>query len=105
MQAVFELSGYQFDATEGDVLKVPRQKAEVGSSFDIDEVLLVKDKDNTLIGTPTVEGAKIKAELVDNGRFDKVTVFKFKRRTKYRKTTGHVQDYSEIKIKKIVIPT
>lgn len=103
MQATFELSGFQFVAEEGEVLKVPRQKTEVGASFDIDEILLVKDKENTTIGTPTVEGAKIEAELVGNGRFDKVTVFKFKRRTKYRRTTGHVQDYSEIKIKKIVI--
>lgn len=104
MQATFELSGFQFAVEEGEVLKVPRQKAEVGDSFDIDEILLVKDKETTLIGTPKVEGAKIEAELIGNGRSDKVTVFKFKRRTKYRRTTGHVQDYSEIKIKKIVIP-
>jgi len=104
MQAVFQLSGFQFDVEEGEVLKVPRQKAKVGDSFDIDEILLVKDKETTTIGTPTVEGAKIEAVLLGNGRSDKVTVFKFKRRTKYRRTTGHSQDYSEIKIKKIVIP-
>ena len=104
MQATFELSGFQFNVEEGEVLKVPRQKTEVGNSFDINEILLVKDKETTLVGTPTVEGAKIEAELISNGRSDKVTVFKFKRRTKYRRTTGHTQDYSEIKIKKIVTP-
>ena len=104
MQAVFQLSGFQFNVEDGEVLKVPRQKAKVGDSFDIDEILMVKGKKTTLVGTPTVDGAKIEAVLLGNGRSDKVTVFKFKRRTKYRRTTGHSQDYSEIKIKKIVAP-
>jgi len=105
MQAVFQLSGFQFSAREGEVLKVPRQKVGVGESFEIDQILMLKDKDAATVGTPTVDGAKIKAELLSNGRGDKVTVFKFKRRTKYRRTQGHRQDYSEIKIKKIVKPS
>ncbi len=104
MQAVFQLSGFQFNAEEGDVLRVPKQKVESGNSFDIEEVLLLKDKKTTTIGTPTVDGAKIEAEVLGGGREDKVTVYKFKRRTKYRRTQGHRQDYSEIKIKKIVSP-
>ncbi|MEW5795370.1 MAG: 50S ribosomal protein L21 [Candidatus Zixiibacteriota bacterium] len=104
MQAVFQLSGFQFSAQEGDTLRVPRQKVEVGQAFEIDHVLLVKDKETALIGTPTVAGAHIEAELLANGRGDKVIVYKFKRRTKYRRTRGHRQDYSEIKIKKIVAP-
>ena len=102
MQAYFQLSGAQFRAEEGDIIRVPLQKHEVGTSFDIDQVLLLKDKDTTTVGTPTVEGAKIEAELLANGLDDKVRVFKFKRRTKYRKTRGHRQNYSEIKIRKIV---
>ena len=104
MQAVFELSGFQFAVEEGEVLRVPRQKANIGDSFDINDILLVKGKDTTTVGTPTVEGAKIEAKLLGNGRSDKVTVFKFKRRTKYRRTKGHSQDYSEIEISKIVSP-
>ena len=104
MQAVFQLSGFQFSVEEGEVLKVPRQKTKVGDLFDIDNILLVKDKKTTTVGTPTVEGVTIKAELLSNGRADKITVFKFKRRIKYRRTKGHSQDYSEIKIKKIVVP-
>jgi len=104
MQAVFQLSGFQFNAEEGDVLKVPKQKVQSGNSFDIEEILLLKDKDTTMIGTPIVAGAKIEAELLGGGRDDKVIVYKFKRRTKYRLTRGHRQDYSEIKIKKIVSP-
>ena len=105
MQAVFQLSGFQFSAEEGEVLRVPRQKIKVGASFEISDVLLVKGKKTTAVGTPTVEGASVQAKLLSNGRADKVTVFKFKRRTKYRRTKGHSQDYSEIKIKKIVAPS
>ena len=104
MQAVFQLSGFQYTAEVGDILRVPRQKHKVGDSFDIEEILLLKDKDTTTVGTPTVAGAKVKAELLASEKADKVTVFKFKRRIKYRRTRGHRQDYSEIKIKKIVSP-
>ena len=104
MQAVFQLSGFQFSAEEGEVLRVPKQKVSVGDSFDIEEILLLKDKKTTTVGTPTVEGARIEAELLSNGKADKITVYKFKRRTKYRRTRGHRQDYSEIKIKKIASP-
>ena len=102
MQAVFQLSGFQFSATEGDVVRVPLQNVAVGQTFDIDQVLLLRDKDTTAIGAPTVAGAKIEAELLANGKSDKVIVYKFKKRTKYRRTRGHRQDYSDIKILKVV---
>ncbi|MBU0983217.1 MAG: 50S ribosomal protein L21 [candidate division Zixibacteria bacterium] len=104
MYAVFQLAGFQFRAEEGSVLRVPKQEAAVGTKVDLTDVLLVKDGETTTIGTPTVDGAKIEAEVVSNGLADKVLVFKFKRRTKYRRTQGHRQPYSEIKIKKIVSP-
>ncbi len=104
MQAIFQLSGFQYSAQEGDTLRVPLQKVEVGKAFDIDQVLMLKDKDTTLIGAPTVVGASVKAELISNGKDDKVLIYKYKRRTKYRRTQGHRQDFSEIKIKKIVAP-
>jgi len=105
MQAVFQLSGFQFTASEGDTLRVPLQKTAVGQTFDIDQILLLKVKDTTVVGTPTVSGASIKAELVANGQGDKVTVYKYKKRTKYRRTRGHRQDYSDIKILKVVSPS
>jgi large subunit ribosomal protein L21 len=104
MNAVFQLSGFQYSAAEGDVLTVPYQKLPVGETFDITEVLLVKDSDSTMIGTPVVEGASVQAEIVDHTKAEKVTVFKKKRRTKYRRTRGHRQMHSEIKINKIVAP-
>jgi len=105
MYAVFELAGFQYSAQEGDTLRVPYQKAEKGSSLDIDRVLLIKSGDEATIGTPTVGDAKIEAEVVGDGLADKVLVYKYKRRTKYRRTQGHRQRYTEIKINKIVSPS
>jgi len=104
MYAVFELAGFQFGAQEGDVIRVPFQKAEKGASMDIDRVLLIKDGDEARIGTPTVADAKVTAEVLGNGMDDKVLIYKYKRRTKYRRTQGHRQRYTELKINKIVSP-
>ena len=104
MYAVFKLSGIQFSAQEGDVIKVPLQPAGIGDSIDIADVLLLKDKDKTLVGTPYVSDAKIQAEILRHGKDDKVLIYKYKRRTKYRRRRGHRQDFSEIKIGKITAP-
>ncbi len=104
MYAVFQMSGFQFSGEEGKVVRVPRQDLEKGNTLDISEVLMVKSKDNVMVGTPFVEGATVKAEVLGSGKDDKVRVYKYKRRTKYRKTIGHRQDYTEIKINKIVLP-
>jgi len=104
MYAVFQLSGFQYSAQEGDVIRVPQQEGEAGSKIDIGEVLLVKSGEDASIGTPFVADAKVEAEIVGNGLADKVTVFKFKRRTKYRRKRGHRQAYSDLKINRIVAP-
>ena len=104
MYAVFKLSGIQFSAEEGEIIKAPLQNAKQGDKIDITDVLLVKDKGNTLIGTPYVADAKIQAEVLGHGKDDKVLIYKYKRRTKYRRTQGHRQKYSEVKINKIVAP-
>ena len=104
MYAVFEVSGFQVNAEEGSIIRIPQQDAEKGAKIDFNEVLLVKKGEETIVGKPYVDGARIEAEVIDHGQDDKVLVFKFKRRTKYRKKQGHRQDYSEIKINKIVLP-
>lgn len=104
MYAVFQLSGSQYSVEEGTVVKVPFQDVEKGSKIDITDVLLVKDNDKAMIGSPYVDGAKIEAEVLDSGKSDKVRIYKYKRRTKYRRRQGHRQQYSEIKINKIVVP-
>lgn len=104
MYAVFKVSGIQFSAQEGDVIKVPLQQAGIGDSIDITDVMLVNEGGKTLVGTPYVPQAKIQAEILGHGKDDKVQIYKYKRRTKYRRRAGHRQDFSEIKIGKIIVP-
>ena len=104
MYAVFESGGLQFNAEEGSLLKVPHMAHKAGEVITIDKVMLVKDGENAFAGTPYLESARVEAEVVDEGRARKIDVYKFKRRTKYRKHTGHRQKYTEIKIKKIIPP-
>jgi large subunit ribosomal protein L21 len=105
MYAVFQLSGSQFSAEEGAIVRVPVAGLAKGSKLNITEVLLVKDSANTLIGHPYVAGAKVQAEVVDSGKADKVRIYKYRRRTKYRRRQGHRQPFSDLKINKIVLPT
>ena len=102
MYAVFQMSGFQYTVQEGEVIRVPLQDAKSGDKIDINEILLVKNADEAKVGTPFVENAKIEAEVVGSGKDEKVLIYKYKRRTKYRRTQGHRQDFSEIKINKIV---
>lgn len=102
MYAVFQLSGFQYRAEEGTVLQVPLQDCKKGDKISIAEVLLIQKDDASQIGTPFVEGAKIEAVVLGHGQADKIRIYKYKRRTKYRKTQGHRQDYTEVKINKIV---
>jgi large subunit ribosomal protein L21 len=104
MYAIFQLAGFQYRAEEGSVIRVPRQAAKQGERLNISDVLLVNANGSSLIGTPFVSGAQIEAEVVDHTRGDKVETFKYKRRTKYRRTMSHRQDYTEIKVNKIVSP-
>ena len=104
MYAVFQVSGFQYRGEEGTVLRIPRQQAAEGEKIDIAEVLLVKSNDSSLVGTPFVDGAKVEADVLRHGRADKVLVYKYKRRKKYRRRQGHRQSFTEIKISKIVAP-
>jgi large subunit ribosomal protein L21 len=106
MYAVFQLAGFQYRAEEGSCIQVqvPGGKSHDSDKLEISEVLLLQDEDSVLVGTPFVEGAKIEAEVLSRDRDDKVRVYKYKRRTKYRRTHGHRQNYAEIKISKIVKP-
>lgn len=101
MRAIIETDGAQIPVEVNTHCRIPRIDAEVGKQIDFDKVLFVSGDDKPLIGKPYLEGASVKAEVVSHGRFDKVTVFKFKRRVKYRKTTGHKQQYTEILVKEI----
>lgn len=104
MYAIFETGGLQFRVEEGSKIKVPYISANPGDNISIDKVLLVKDGENSFVGSPYLDSARVEAEILTEGLAKKVDVYKFKKRTKYRKMQGHRQKFTEIKIKKITPP-
>lgn len=104
MYAVVQLSGFQFGVEKGSIIRVPSQSASEGDSVDIPEILLIKEKETIHVGSPMVEGASVKAKVLGSGLQDKVIVYKFKRRTKYRLKAGHRQGYTDLKIVQILAP-
>lgn len=98
MYAVIRTGGKQYKVAAGGKLKVESLPAEVGSEITIDDVLMVADGDDIKIGAPVVAGASVKATVLSHGRGDKVMIFKMRRRKHYRKTQGHRQNYTEIRI-------
>ena len=101
MFAVIESGGKQHTVTEGESLKVELLSMEEGSTIEFDKVLMISNGADSKIGSPNVENAKVTAKLVANGKHDKIRVFKMKRRKDYRRTYGHRQNFSEIKIESI----
>ncbi len=101
MRAIIETGGAQVPVEIDANCKIPRVDAPVGEKINFDKVLLISTDGKPIVGTPYIEGAIVRGEVVAHSRFDKVTVFKFKRRRKYRRKTGHKQDFTEILIKKI----
>lgn len=96
--AIFRAAGKQFRAQKGLTLKVPTLEGEPGAKITFEDVLLAGDGEKVKAGQPTVKGAKVTAQIVRHGRGEKIVVFKFKRRSNYRRKTGHRQGFTEIKI-------
>ncbi|MEN6463517.1 MAG: 50S ribosomal protein L21 [Syntrophomonas sp.] len=102
MYAVIQTGGKQYKVSEGDVLKVEKLTAEPGEKLVLDQVLMLNDDNGTLkVGDPLVTGAKITAEVIEQGRHKKIIVYKYKKRKNYRKKQGHRQAFTKIKIEKI----
>ncbi len=102
MYAVVEVGGKQYKVSEGDIFKTERfRDVKEGDNVVLDRVLAVKGNDSAKIGSPYVEGAKVTATLVNNGRYRKVITVKFKGRKGYRRTKNHRQWYSMLKVEKI----
>ncbi|TCJ19529.1 50S ribosomal protein L21 [Parasulfuritortus cantonensis] len=98
MYAVIRTGGKQYKVAAGGTLKVETLPAEVGSEIVINDVLMVADGDDIKVGTPVVAGASVKATVLSHGRGEKVTIYKMRRRKHYRKSQGHRQNYTEIRI-------
>ena len=78
--------------------------ASPGDKVELSQVLLVSDEKSTTVGNPTVAGAKVVATAVTNGRTPKLRVFKYKAKTRYHRTKGHRQQYTELLVQDIVMP-
>lgn len=100
--AIVEDGGKQYKAIEGGTIEIDRYNAEVGEQIDLDHVLLITDGENTSIGTPYLEGAKVEATIDSQIKGPKIVVFKYKARERYRVKTGHRQRYTRLRIDSIV---
>jgi len=94
--AIVRTGGKQFRVEKGAKVRVPSIEGEVGASVELD-VLATAEK----VGAPLVDGAKVMATVVDHGRGEKIIVFKKKRRKQYKRTKGHRQGYTTLKIESI----
>ena len=102
MKATIQTQGRQFTVSTGDILKVNSfPDTETGDTIDIKEVLMIGEGADTKFGTPYVEGASVKATILENKKDKKIIVFKKKRRQGYQKRRGHRQHLSVIKIESI----
>lgn len=102
MYAVIKTGGKQYRVREGQILRVESLNAEAGDAVEFDEVLMVGEGADVKVGAPVVEGAKVAATVVSNGRGKKVTIIKFRRRKNRSKSKqGHRQNFTEVEIGKI----
>lgn len=101
--AVIQTGGKQYLVKESQSLKIEKIVGDKGDKMVFDKVLLIANDDGTeaKVGKPYVEGAKVEAEILDQGRGDKVLIIKYKRKVRYHRRKGHRQDFTKVKIVKI----
>ena len=99
--AVIKTGGKQYLVQEGDILEIERIESDDKGVIVFAEVLMIGDEKGVKLGAPLLEGAKVVAQLEEDFRDDKIIVFKMKRRKRYRKTQGHRQNKTRVKITKI----
>jgi large subunit ribosomal protein L21 len=97
MHAIIETGGKQYRVAPGDVIRVEKLAGDVGSEVELPSKAAFKE------GGELVTGGTVKATIVGNGRGDKILVFKFKRKEQYKKTIGHRQSFTEIKVGDILV--
>ncbi|HIY21299.1 MAG TPA: 50S ribosomal protein L21 [Candidatus Flavonifractor merdigallinarum] len=103
MQAIIVTGGKQYKVAEGDTIFVEKLPNEAGDAIVFDKVLAVVDGDKATFGTPVVDGAKVEASVVKNGKGKKIMVFKYKPKKGYHKRQGHRQPYTKVTIGKISV--
>ncbi len=102
--AIVETGGKQYKVAPGQRIDIDRLSVAEGEDVELSKVLLIADGKDTIVGTPTVEGAKVVATCLGERKGDKVIVFKYKPKVRYRRKTGHRQLYATLEIKQIMKP-
>ena len=103
MYAIIESGGKQYKAVPGATVEVDRLSVEEGTQIDLDQVLLVADNEDIKVGTPTVDGAAVKATVVEHFKGKKILVFKYMPSERYRRKQGHRQQYTRLHIDEISV--
>jgi large subunit ribosomal protein L21 len=103
MHAIIETGGKQFRVAPGDVVRVPKLIGEPGSEIALGRVLAVFSDGAELISGDKAAEARVNATIAGHDRGDKVLVFKFKRKKQYKRTQGHRQDYTEVRVRDVVV--
>lgn len=101
MYAIVETGGKQYKVTPDTFFKVEKIDVEENGTVELENVLLVNDGNDIRIGSPFVSGAKVVCSVLEHGKSKKVVVFKYKPKKKYRKLTGHRQQFTTLKVEKI----
>jgi large subunit ribosomal protein L21 len=104
MYAIVRTGGKQYRVEEGRAVQVDRLSASEGERVELTDVLLIGNEDDVLVGTPTVEGARVLAEVERQGRDKKIVVFKYKAKVRTRKKTGHRQPFTRLLVQEILRP-
>jgi large subunit ribosomal protein L21 len=101
--AIVRTGGHQYRVAPGDTIEVEKLDAEKGAQVELTEVLMVSSDNGVQVGTPLVEGARVLATVVSQGKGEKLIVFKFKPKKRYRRKTGHRQSLTRLAIKEIAL--
>jgi len=102
MYAVIDVGGRQLKVAPEETVRVPRMRAEVGSTVTFDLVYALRTDGDFKVGSPSVEGAKVVGTIVGHGKAEKELIYKYKRRKYYRRKRGHRQPFTEVRISQIV---
>jgi large subunit ribosomal protein L21 len=100
--AIIRDRGMQYRVEEGQVVELALMNAEIGSQVELGEVLMIGGGDKVSVGSPLVSGAKVLAKVVGNSKGEKIIVFKYKNKKRYRRRTGHRQQFTKVSISQIV---
>ena len=103
MYAIIKTGGKQYRVQQGDTLQVEKLEGEEGSEIQFNDVLMYSDGEQIKLGEPVIENAMVKAHIIDQGKKKKIIVFKYKRRKGYKRTRGHRQHYTAVKIDSIEV--